>query len=95
MPGVYANLAQIMASREMSVSRTPFNPDIAVIKRASFRKGEVPAHLEGYLIKSGECKGETGTVVYKGRLVPKTAACVAEKHAGKRASRRRRRAAEE
>ena len=80
MPGVYANLAQLMASREMSISRTPFNPDIVVVKRASFRKGEVPDHLTGYLIKKGECAGRTGTMVYKGRLVPQTAVCVAEKH---------------
>lgn len=80
MAGVYANLAQLMASREMSVSRTPFNPDIVVIKRASFRKGETPAHLRSYAIKKGECSGRTGTLVYKGRLVPGTAACVAEKH---------------
>jgi len=78
--GIYANLAGLMASREVSISRTPFNPDIVVLKRASFPKGEVPAHLKGYLIKSGECTGRTGTMVYKGRLVPKTAVCVAEKH---------------
>jgi len=80
MAGVYANLAQIMASREMSLSRTPFNPDIVVIKRASFRKGEIPNHLKSYLIKSGECKGRTGTMIYKGRLVSQAAVCVAEKH---------------
>lgn len=80
MAGVYANLAQLMSSREMSISRTPFNPDIVVIKRASFPKGVIPAHLRGYLIKKGECAGRTGTIVYKGRLVPQTAACVAEKH---------------
>ena len=80
MAGIYANLAQLMASREMSISRTPFNPDIVVIKRASFPKGTVPAHLTGYLIKKGECAGRTGTQVYKGRLVPNTAKCVAEKH---------------
>ncbi|MCL6577969.1 MAG: hypothetical protein K6T73_01095 [Candidatus Bathyarchaeota archaeon] len=80
MAGVYANLAQLMAARDMSVSRTPFNPDIVVVKRASFRKGEVPSHLRGYLIKAGECRGQTGKVVYKGRIVPKTAACVAAKH---------------
>jgi hypothetical protein len=83
MAGIYANLAQLMSSREMSISRTPFNPDIVVVKRASFPKGEVPKHLTGYLIKKGECAGRTGTLVYKGRLVPGTAACVAEKR-GKR-----------
>ena len=80
MAGIYANLAQLMASREMSISRTPFNPDIVVIKRASFPKGTVPKHLTGFLIKKGECAGRTGTLVYKGRLVPGTAKCVAEKH---------------
>ncbi len=80
MAGIYANLAQLMASREMSLSRTPFNPDIVVVKRASFPKGVVPAHLEKYLIKKGECAGRMGTTVYKGRVVPKTAVCVAEKH---------------
>ena len=80
MAGIYANLAQLMASREMSLSRTPFNPDIVVVKRASFPKGEVPHHLTGYLIKKGECAGRTGRAVYKGRVVPQTAVCVAEKH---------------
>lgn len=80
MAGIYANLAAIMASRTMSLSRTPFNPDIVVIKRASFPKGEVPKHLEKYLIKKGECAGKTGTLIHKGRLVPATAVCVAEKH---------------
>jgi len=80
MAKVYANLAQLMASREMSLSYTPFNPDVVVIKRASFPKGKVPDHLKGYLIKSGECSGRTGTLVHKGRLVPATAVCVAERH---------------
>lgn len=80
MAAIYANLAQLMASRTMSLSRTPFNPDIVVVKRASFPKGVTPPHLTAYLIKKGECAGRTGTMVYKGRLVPGTAVCVAEKH---------------
>lgn len=80
MAGVYANLGALMASDQVSISRTPFNPDIVVLKRPSFPKGRVPPHLTGFTIKSGECKGRTGTMVYKGRLVPATAACVAEKH---------------
>ncbi len=83
MAGIYANLAALMASRTMSISRTPFNPDIVVLKRASFPKGETPPHLEKYAIKKGECKGETGTQVYKGKLVPSTAVCVAEKRGKK------------
>lgn len=81
MAGVYANLGSLMGSSQVSISRTPFNPDIVVLKRPSFPKGEVPKHLTGYAIKKGECAGRTGTVVYKGRLVPGPAACVAEKHA--------------
>ncbi|MBA7690038.1 hypothetical protein ES703_98558 [subsurface metagenome] len=80
MAGIYANLAALMASRDMSISRTPFNPDIVVIKRASFPKGVTPKHLTGFLIKKGECAGKMGTLIHKGRLVPATAVCVAEKH---------------
>lgn len=82
MPGIYANLGTLMSSKNVSISRTPFNPDIVVLKRPSFPKGEVPKHLEGRLIKTGECKGETGTAIYKGKLVPQTAVCVAKKHGG-------------
>ena len=77
---LYANLATLMANRDISLSSTPFNPDVVVLKRASFPKGQTPPHLEKYLIKKGECAGRTGTLVHKGRLVPATAACVAEKH---------------
>ena len=80
MAGIYANLGVLMADRNISLSRTPFNPEIVVIKRASFPKGVVPPHLERYLIKKGECAGLTGTKVYKGKKVPATAVCVAEKH---------------
>lgn len=79
MAKIFANLAALMASRNTSLSSTPFNPDVVVLKRASFPKGEVPAHLKGFLIKAGECRGRMGTGVYKGRLVPQTAICVAEK----------------
>ena len=82
MAGIYANLGALMASNTVSISRTPFNPDIVVLKRPSFPKGVVPPHLTGRLIKTGECKGRTGTAVYKGKLVPQTAICVAEKHGG-------------
>ena len=81
MAKIFANLAALMASRNISLSSTPFNPDVVVVKRASFPKGVVPKHLEGFLIKKGECKDRTGTLVHKGRLVPATAVCVAEKHA--------------
>lgn len=80
MPAIYANLGALMSSNSVSISRTPFNPDIVVLKRPSFPKGETPAHLRGFLIKKGECSGRNGTVVFKGHLVPATSACVAEKH---------------
>lgn len=82
MAGIYANLAALMASRNISISRTPFNPDIVVIKRASFPKGSVPPHLAGRLIPAGTGRGITGTGIYKGRLVPNTAINIARR-AGK------------
>jgi hypothetical protein len=75
------SLAGIMADPNMSLSRSPFSREpLPVVKRASFRKGVVPKHLEGFLIKKGECSGRTGKVVYHGHPVPATAVCVAEKH---------------
>lgn len=75
------SLAGIMADPNMSLSRSPFSREpLPVVKRASFRKGVVPPHLSGFLIKKGECSGRTGTLIYKGHPVPATAVCVAEKH---------------
>ena len=79
MAGIYADLASLMNNPNISISRTPFNPSIVVIKRASFPKGQTPPHLQKYLISKGSCKGVTGKVVYKGKLIPKVAACVAAK----------------
>ena len=72
------SLADIMADPNLSITSSPFAPGETIVKRASFPKGEVPPHLEKYLIKKGQCKGEFGTVIYKGKPVPKTARCVAE-----------------
>ena len=74
------NISDVMANPNLSLTTSPFAPGKVIIKRASFPKGEVPPHLEGYKIKKGECAGQTGVVIYKGKPVPKTAACVAEKH---------------
>ncbi|GEM_PF-1298577 len=77
------SIADIMADRNLSVTTSPFAPGKTIIKRASFPKGETPAHLEGYLITKGECKGKTGVVVGpRGNPIPNTAACVREKHLG-------------
>lgn len=62
-----------------SLSSSPFAPGKVIIKKASFRKGQVPAHLTGYTIKDNPCKGVKGTVTYKGKLVPAAAKCLAEK----------------
>lgn len=72
-------ISEVMGSRDLSITSSPFAPGKMVIKRASFHKGVVPDHLRGYLIKKGECAGQTGTIVYKGKYIPKTAACVAER----------------
>lgn len=45
---------------------------------------ETPKHLEPYLIKKGECKGIKGVTIYKGRLIPKVALCVAQKSRSKK-----------
>jgi hypothetical protein len=46
---------------------------------APYQKGDIPEHLKPYLIKKGECSGITGTTFYKGKVIPKVAACIAEK----------------
>lgn len=42
-------------------------------------KGEMPEHLKPYLIEKGTCAGTKGTIIYKGKLIPKVAKCVAER----------------
>lgn len=78
MPKINVSFSDLMADPNLSITSSPFAPGEVIIKRASFPKGEVPPHLEKYLIKKGQCKGEFGTVIYKGKPVPKTAKCVAE-----------------
>lgn len=70
-------IQQIMSDPNLSLTTSPFAPGDLIIKRASFRAGEVPSHLSQYLISAGTCSGQTGTVVYEGKEVPATAACVA------------------
>jgi len=72
-------VSEIMSDPDLSLTSSPFSPGNMIIKRASFRAGETPDHLSQYSISSGECRGETGTVVYNGKEVPATAACVARK----------------
>lgn len=73
-------VASIMDDPELSLSSSPFSPGNIIIKRASFRGGEMPDHLQQYALSAGTCSGKTGTVVYNGKTVPATAACVARQN---------------
>ena len=80
MAKIPVDLTGLMANPDISLSSSPFAPTKIIIKRASFRKGVTPAHLKAFAIAPGTCpKGTKGTVVYKGKLVPKCAAIVARK----------------
>jgi len=79
-------LTQIMRNPYLSITTSPFtkDPEKMIIKKASFKKGEIPDHLKDKVITPGEgnnpCtreNGITGTVMYKGRLIPKAALCLA------------------
>lgn len=74
------SIADAMNDPNLSVTSSPFAPGQTIIKRASFRKGQVPPHLRPYLIKKGECAGRTGVVVGPRGPIPGAAACVMEKH---------------
>lgn len=74
-------IKEIMGDPDLSITTSPFAPGKLIIKRASFKGGEVPEHLKQYLISKGTGKGVTGTTIYKGKPVPKTAANVARKYA--------------
>ena len=71
------NLASVMANPRLTITSSPFAPGKGIIKRASFPKGQVPAHLVRFLISAGTGRGITGTGIYKGKPVPKTAINVA------------------
>lgn len=68
---------QIMSDPNLSLTSSDFSPGNMIIKRASFKAGEMPDHLQQYAISDGECAGLEGKVVYEGKTIPKTAACVA------------------
>ena len=63
-----------MGNPDISITTSPFAPGKVIIKRASFRKGEIPAHLRSFLIAPGTGRGMRGTVVFKGKRIPATAA---------------------
>lgn len=78
MANVPVPIEQIMNNPDLSISSSPFTENM-IIKRASFRGGEVPDHLNQYLLDNNhEGTGETGTVVYDGKEIPASAAAVGE-----------------
>ena len=79
MVKIDADLAVLMGNPDISVTTSPFAPGKVIIKRASFRKGEIPPHLRPYLIPAGTGRGITGTSVYRGKRIPNTAVNVARR----------------
>lgn len=79
MAKVPVPVSQIMSDPNLSISSSPFSPGNMIIKRASFKAGETPDHLEQFAISEGTGRGMTGTVILDGKPVPKTAANIAEK----------------
>ena len=78
-------IEEVMSNPNLSISSSPFSPGSMIIKRASFRGGEVPDHLEPFLFESNhEGSNETGTVVVDGKPIPASAAAIAEQRGGRR-----------
>lgn len=78
MAKIKVDIEEILNHPRLTIKTVPWS-DKPFISRLAFAKGQVPKPLENYLIKKGECKGKTGFVVYNGRRIPATAACVAER----------------
>lgn len=76
MAKVPVPVKSVLNDPELSLTSSPFSPGNMIIKNASFKSGETPDHLEQFAISEGTCKGENGTVIYEGKEVPATAACV-------------------
>lgn len=70
-------IRSIMSDPNLSITSSPFAPGSMIIKRASFRAGETPDHLERFTLSPGDVPSVTGTVIYQGKPIPKTAAAVA------------------
>jgi len=68
---------EVMSNPNLSITSSPFSPGNMIIKRASFKAGETPDHLEQFAL-SDNISGinETGTVVVDGKPIPKSAAAV-------------------
>jgi hypothetical protein len=70
---------EVMNSQSLALRPNSFGSG-QVITRLAYDKGETPDQLRGEQISKGDCKGKTGTVVYEGKEIPATAACVARKY---------------
>lgn len=67
----------ILNNPGLSISSSPFAPGSMIIKRASFKGGEIPAPLEGFQFEQNhEGTGMEGTVVADGTKIPKSAAAI-------------------
>lgn len=67
---------QVMNSTSLALRPNSFG-EHTVITRLGYDKGEYPDHLRSFAISEGQCANLEGTVVYEGKEIPKTAACVA------------------
>jgi len=77
MAKVPVPVSEIMSDPNLSISSSPFSPGNMIIKRASFKAGETPDHLEQFAITGNESGiTETGTVVVDGKPIPRSAAAV-------------------
>lgn len=65
-------IEEVMGNPNLSITTSPFAPGKMIIKRASFRGGQVPAHLEAHTISSASTA--EGTVVVDGKPIPRSAA---------------------
>ncbi len=82
MVKIDADLATLMGNPDISITTSPFAPGKVIIKRASFRKGEIPPHLRPFLIAPGTGRGLTGTSVHRGKRIPNTAVNIARRGRG-------------
>ena len=83
MAKVPVPVENIMSDPDLSITSSPFAPGDMIIKRASFKAGETPEHLEQFSLTESEVPNNlNGTVIYKGKPIPKTAAAVAVRRGG-------------
>ena len=78
-------IEEVMSNPNLSITSSPFSPGNMIIKRASFKAGETPDHLEQFALTGNEGQaGTSGTVILDGKPVPASAAAVAESRGSNR-----------